>query len=327
MKSFIEKNCTEVCTVLNIIAILALGIAVWIVSLYHGRGDYETNIFSAYPPTVWLLLGVTIVGGFNSAFLAIRYKRQAFGWVAGLLLVVSTNALVIALPYLRDYAFISNGDPVAHFSKVLYIIENGALSDLNFYPSTHLLAAGFSLFSGLNPEVVVLSIPVVFYLVYIANTLFLGLSLGGGSAALGIMALMAAPLVFGTFTPEMKPTTLAVFMLPLFFAWLYRAYFGNPHWTDRLVFIIILLGLPFIHPWAVISAIIIFLLTIIASLYSIDETNGPRRLTLNPIVLLGVLWLVWFTQFKSFYTVIEVLFNRQVVADPQIAERTLFLKE
>ena len=321
LKAYIEKNSTEMCSILNIIAILALVIALWIVSMYPGRGDYEINIFSAYPIPVWLLLGVTIVCGFISAFLAIRYRKQTYGWVVGLLLVVTTNALIIALPYLRDYAFISHGDSMAHFRKALAIIEKGRVGRGNFYPLTHLMAAAFAMFSGLKLEVVTVSLPVVFYLVYIANTLFLGLSLGGVFAALGTMALMAAPLVFDTFITELKPTTLGVFMLPLFFAWLYRAYFGNPRWTDRLVFFSILISLAIIHPWAVIAALVMLFLTIIAALYSKAETNRPRNLPWLAILLLGGLWLAWFIRFKSFNTVINVLLDFQKATDSQVGER------
>ena len=153
----------------SLLGILTLAGALIAAGNTPGDGMYEVSIYQAYSPLFWVLIFLTIGLGAISAFYAIFLQADSYQWLSGFLLIAAANLLVLLLQYLRHYAFAGQWDDVNHFSSALNILEYGYPDAENFYPSAHVLAAGFSLLTGMNLQEVVLIFPALFYLIYLAN--------------------------------------------------------------------------------------------------------------------------------------------------------------
>jgi hypothetical protein len=285
----------------SIVGALALSAALLLASSRPGHGTYEVNVYEAYPSPFWILVSVALSLGFMSVFSEIFSMHSPYGWVYGFLLIVLVNSLILSLPCLRDYAFTNQWDDVVHFSLAMNIVEYGQPDSQNFYPTSHLLATAFSQITGLDLQVVISLFPMFFYLVHLANTAFVAWSMDTRSGVRALMMTLASPLVFHTYSTTFRPTHFSVCMFPLVVGWIYRTRFQRLRWLDSIPFVLLLIFLPFFHPWSVVSAIGISLAFGIA--FALEPTKRLRSdssLFLTPVVILGITWWTWFTAFRVF---------------------------
>ncbi|HEY5573210.1 MAG TPA: hypothetical protein VIK64_09395, partial [Anaerolineales bacterium] len=131
-------------------AAVALSGAAWVAAGHPGSGAYEVSLYRAYPAAFWVCIFSTILLGQLAAWLEIFYVRKSYGWLYPLCLVLFANLLVLSLPTLRHYAFVTQWDDVNHFAQSLTILDSRRPDPADFYPAAHLLVAAFSRLAGLD---------------------------------------------------------------------------------------------------------------------------------------------------------------------------------
>jgi len=296
-----SKNSILLLNIAKIIATVLLALALLIASNFPGDGSYQINIYQVYPPLFWILL-TTIIGiGLTMSLWHVFIKPDSYAWIVGIILIVLTNGLVLLLQTLRHYGFTTQWDDVNHFSSIIAILNYQQPDVNNFYPTSHLLAVNFSLITNINPDVTMLLFTVLFYLIYLSNIIFLSWTIHARSDMRGLMLVLAVPLVFGTYSTIFRPTHFTVYMIPLFIGWFYLTRFQESNPMHTVPFLLLLAIFPFLHPWAVVSGIVLIFMFSISTLkrsfgYFRDKTN----LFLNPLLLLGITWLTWFMTFNAF---------------------------
>jgi hypothetical protein len=280
---------------------LVLATAFYLASRTPGDGTYEVGIYQAYPRELWVAVILGILLGLAGTLGNLSPASGSGGWLSNLLLVIISGSFVLSLPFLRDYAFVSQWDPVNHFAHVADILEHGRPFSENFYPVVHCLAAFFSLITGVLPQETILVLPVLFHLFYVANTAFAIWTLDPDPRARRLTITLASPLLFANFGSVFRPTHLAVCTLPLFVGWLWRSRGRGIGASDAVPLLLLLVFLPFLHPLAVISAAAVILLFGAASSGS-QLRKLPRRTgsLLNPLFILLIIWLTWFMSFRLF---------------------------
>lgn len=299
----------------RLIGLLALAGALFVAGGTPGTGAYEVSIYRAYPVPFWVLTVVTIGTGITIGLGEVFVGRRPYGWVHGFGLVVAANTLILSLPYLRDYAFISLWDPTNHFSFALNIIEHGRPAATDFYPVAHLIAAAFSRFTGVDLQIVILVFPVIFYLVYLANTAFVAWTIDERPAARGLILVLASPLVFYFYAGMFYPTHFAVYMVSFVAGWIFRVQSGKGQPNDRIPLLLLLPFLPLLHPWAVVSGATLIAAFGIACIY--QRIHGFRlslhrydlKFFLLPLLVLSSVWAVWFTRFPVFGATLQRLIS------------------
>ena len=261
--------CTLVSNFATILAALALSGAAWVAAGHPGSGAYEISLYHAYPAAFWILIVSTILMGQLAVWLEIFSARKSYGWLYPLSLVLLAHLLILSLPLLRHYAFASQWDDVNHFAQTLTLLDTGRPDPADFYPAAHLLVAAFSRLAGLDLHAALLLFSPIFYLVYLANMAFVACLVDGRPGARGLVLSFSLPLGYATFSSVFRPVIFSVYLLPLLFGWLYKTRLLKASWVDSLPFLLILIFLPFLHPWAVLTAALLLLALSLARLLSL----------------------------------------------------------
>ncbi|MBN2550181.1 MAG: hypothetical protein JXB15_13545 [Anaerolineales bacterium] len=304
--------------------LILFSIALWLAGLTIGDGHYEPDLYAAYSPAFWISLAAVLVCGFGILFGEVMTKEPHYGWVRGALLIALTNLLIILIPFLRDYAATTQWDSIMHTSRVDAILTHNHIDAANFYPVAHLLAAAFSFFTGLRVNATVVLFPAIFYVYYLANLILMAWTLDDRPHVRGLIVGLGLPLVFGTWSTIFRPMQLAFYSLPLFIAWLVLSRFQKKSTAYTIPLLLILIALPFVHPWAVVSmtAILVILGIIAWITRSPDAKIRPRGIA-HLIILMDVPWLAWFGRFGVFNWVIQLLFQ-SILLIPEISLARFF---
>ena len=251
--------CARVSSFATVLAALSLSGAVWVAAGHPGSVAYEVSLYRAYPTAFWVCIFLTILLGQLAAWLQIFSAHKSYAWIYPLCLVLLANLLVLSLPALRHYAFVTQWDDVNHFAQSLTILDSRRVDPADFYPAAHLLVAAFSRLAGLELHTALLMFSPIFYLVYLANMAFVACWFDEGPAARGFILSFSLPLAYATFSSIFRPVIFSAYLLPLLFAWLYKTRLLKASWVDSLPFLLILIFLPFLHPWAVLAAALLLL--------------------------------------------------------------------
>lgn len=303
MKTYNQASIQDhkiVLKIIPIIGVLFFAITLFLALRSSGTGLYEVSIYDTYTPTFWLLIIGTILFGIVSSLGEIFYGLEDYGWIPGVSLIVAANLIVLSLPILNNYAFVTQWDDVNHFSISRNILDYGQPNPENFYPISHLLASAFTLITGLDLHDTILLFPVIFFVIFILNTAFAIWVLDQNPRVRGLVITMASILLFSNFSTVFRPVHFTVCLIPLFIGWLYTSR-KSRRVTDVLVALLMLIFVPFLHPLAVFSSAVLILAFGFA--FILKHPHNFKNIIgefFNPLSILLVLWLTWFTTFRVF---------------------------
>ena len=293
---------------LSIIGILLLIGAIVIVILTPPATGYEPSMYGALPVPFWIgLVGAMFVGAF--VILANAWQPAGNTWRYGLGLVLLSNVLLIALPYLRGYRMYGRSDAMSHLGFVQDIAVSGTI-DGNIYPPLHLLTLSVVESTNLDVMTVGMLLPVVFASVYFGGMFFLLLVWFDDEQ----IVLLSLPFVL---LPVLRhahvghrPFDVSIMLLPLLLyllVWSQRV----PNPGVRAVFVLALGGLLFYHPLTGFFVIYVLLIYVGSMRFPILYDRGVSPTHLASIG--AAIFLIWYSNFTGiilrFNTLFDTLFG------------------
>lgn len=264
---------------------------------------YEASIYQATPHLFWVFLLLALIGGISIVVHQVYtqgYQRHHL-WMVGLLLIILSNGLMLALPAIRGYALYGRGDPSSHLGWIQDIILTGHFDRDLFYPVLHTYTAAFSSISGIDPVWLHKYLPAYFGMLYIPFMYLFASSILSHKGQLILATLAAA--TFQVPVAYFTPDNLSTLFLPLALFTLVRSSIGAKSKAQySLLFVIMLLLFAPFHP---VSAGVLLLITLTLwiprrLLAFRSHFTGESSFRFNSTVT--ILMFVWITTWiSSFY--------------------------
>ena len=176
VKSEFIKSCewNRILKIITIIAFIFIILASIIIAKTPPASDYEISIYDAYPGYFWVFIITSIFMGqiilLKSAFSSDKNDKI---WVSGFLAILTTNVILLFMPFIRGYATYGRGDVLSHIGYIKDILRTASFGTNNFYPLDHIVTASLSYITSINVEPAVNIIPPIFSLFYIISIYFL----------------------------------------------------------------------------------------------------------------------------------------------------------
>lgn len=263
---------------------------------------YELSIYNQ-SQLIWLGLIICEVIGFIVLYKNISMNNKNFVLVfIGSFMIVLTKFIVLVLPYLRGYIFISHGDTLTHVGIIKDILIFNSIGD-NFYPITHLLYSIFSLSTGLSPETVIKYLTPILSIVYLLFILVLGKKIFPKGNIKNYI-FIAMGVIYSTYFYAMSPNGLSILFLPLIILCLL-----SKDIRYVVILTIFLAILPFFHPLTAlitISFIIgIFIIKCVNDKYlhvfKFNTIGNNRYFLLGLIGFESIIFVSWVLSVHRFY--------------------------
>lgn len=302
--------------ILIIIAFLSITLSLMIIDFSGSAKGYEISIYQAYPVYLWFLVILNLFCGISIVVYQSFQKKPSNIWVTALIALVWMNAIIIILPFFRDYFIMGRGDVLSHIGFAKEILGSGyfeasGIFGENLYPLLHIFMVEFYYFTGIGLNLQTQILPLIYYLFFILSLYLLGREITKSSAKT-ILILAFGSILFLQFeTSMLSPSIEGFYLLPFLIYLFYktRSSMGKVIEYD-LIFVLYLIFVPFFHPGELTLFLILILALIYVSarLYSLIQeraANNRLKLSLNRdsssiFLLLIVVWLIWFTSFSSF---------------------------
>jgi hypothetical protein len=209
------------------------------------------------------------------------------------------------------------------------IFSTGHFQDDNRYPIIHVLIAQIAHVCGLAPYIVVKILPVFFFILFVSCSYLLARIALLTQRQTLLASAGATTLFFGYYHVTIYPQALAVMVLPLVFYLYFRRDAKHPI-SFRLLFVILLLFLPFSHP-AVATVIIVCLagLEVAKAVWTLTGPTGASisrvlsRVAIEPTLISFIAFLTWISSFVFFgYSIRNILLwlRGEISSIPRVAE-------
>ena len=299
--------------VLVVVAGFFIFCSIYLIALSGSASGYEISIYAAYPYSFWICL----IAGFGIGILIVLYEaiftQKSKWWLAGLAIIISANCILFLLPAFRGYYFydrIDNLQAVAYYHD---IEATSHVSPSDFYPSFHILIVALSKLTSISVYNVALLFPAFMNNLYIRSVLSLAKALNFARREfLLTIALASAPFFLEQFA--VIPRVLALFLLS-FLLFLFLKFQSTKKTSFAILLFLFALNFVVLHPFNGGLLVILMLAAIGFSILLYSKFSAIRkRLADNPIALrllalfigvLSLLWFIWYSNFKIFYTLIN----------------------
>ncbi|WP_373838610.1 hypothetical protein [Methanospirillum sp.] len=261
-----------------------------------------------YSPLIWIIVSLIIIFAIAIIILS-EYWNIEKNWIFGLISILVIYYIIMILPVIRGYYIFANGssDIFAHLNWTQYVLNNGTINTV--YPGFHILLAHFQLLTIIPIEKIALLIYPFFSILYI---LFLGIlskTIQRGRIS-NIPLLFAIPLLYGSLHLEIRPFTIAVFFIPLYYYFIIKLLHGRNKFSFQLLIIILSFCIVFLHQMITVILIILLLFFLLTNfVISQYEFRIPwwRCQLLNIIGILVISFSIWYLLFSGFLSTIKKL--------------------
>lgn len=288
-----------------------LVLSLCIIIVTPSASGYEISIYSAYPWYFWFFICSSIsLGVISLIHRSFWPKDQSNWWKISVYTVVFANLIIILLPVFRGYYLPNGGDLIIHLGYVKDITLNGNFGNENFYPLSHILAAILNFITGLDLVSIIKFLPPVFYILYMVSLYLLAKVLGGKTEhGILIMAFGSVPL-FLSYNTSFLPMHFFVLLLPLIVMLLQKTAASSNKAEYIAILVLILIAMPFLHPYESIFLVAIFLIyaasiliyrSLTKRMHHDDRLDKhPLAMSLISALLVSVVFVLWFYQFDLF---------------------------
>ena len=311
---------------LAIIAFILIGLALWVIAATGPASGYEISIYAAYPPYFWFFIIGSIACGIYILVRQAFAKERSNWWLTGLLVILLANGVLLLLPFFRGYFAHGYFDPLNQIGLIRDIELTGHFGAAgtrgeNPYPALHILVLSISYMTHLEAELVVKLIPFFFFTFYTVSMYLLSKEVTQShKQSLLITAFSALPLYMSTHNENMAhtiPRIQTFFLMPFILYLLFKL--RKRRVAFVIPFILLLLVAPIWHPADGGPFLVGIFLTLGLS-YRLCNWLTKRRAeaeskigsglstgVINPVLILFVTWLIWFSAFRVFELTIEGL--------------------
>jgi len=298
--------------VLSTVAFFFIASALCVAAAMPPAAGYEISIYAAYPWYFWLFVCGSIACGIyvlvHHAFMG---EEKSKWWLAGLCAVIFANLIVILLPLFRGYLIANGqGDDTGHLANIRDILLTGHLGTENAYPISHILSSELSFICGLDATSVIRIIPAVFYLAYMMGLYLLARKVAQGFGQALLVMAFGSVLLFLFFEFGFFPTHNFLCLVPLVLFLLLTKMTSTHRLEYAVVFVVLLILLPFTHPYGSIllaGTLLVFgvaTMTYRALARRAQAPTGAPFYALSgvlvPALIILVTFFTWFWHFSLF---------------------------
>ena len=294
--------------IIAIIAFIFITLTLLIITRTPPASGYEISIYDVYPWYFWVFIITSIFMGqiilVRSALAPDKNNRL---WIFGFLAILTTNIILLFMPFIRGYATYGRGDVLTHIGYIKDILRTASIGTNNFYPIDHILTASLSYITGIKVEHAVNIIPPVFSIFCIILIYFLAKQILERKEEVLFVLAFTSILLFShrhlIFSPSVQSFFLLPFVLYLYFK---SRDSRNPLEFDILLIIFLFL-ITFFHPMTTLFLILVFLiLEFCLFIYrSINKKQGfelpelQKRESYNVILISFITFFAWYFSFSA----------------------------
>jgi len=305
---------------LSLLAFNCLWLSLVVEILTAEPSGYEISIYNAFPWYFWLLILTAFAAGVVILVGQAFSSRTSAYWTLGYLAILISNGLILLLPFLRGYATSRAADVLSHIGYTVDIITSGHLSlagapGENPYPAVHFILAGVYYVTGIGIETLVIIIPVAFTMYYMISIHVLSRAISRSFGSSLLITAFGSVLLFRDQNMLLFPSMQAFQMLPITLFTYYRSKeLETASIGYSACLLLLLIATPLINPGegTLFLALIIVIATLADRTYlrkwpaSLSQgRQNAKAITspLNPTLILGVSWFLWFSSFAAFGTI------------------------
>ena len=300
---------------LALLALVCLDVALWVIATTPPVSGFEISLYDAYPWYFWLLIWTSIACGISILIHhAFSTDQRSRWWVAGLMIVISTNVVVLLLPAFRGYFISDLADEVSHLGMIKQVLLEGRATN-NVYPISHILAGEVCDVTGLDARMVMKIIPVFFYLLYMIGLYLLARSVVEKLGTRLLVMALGSVLLFLYFEYMFMPTQFLLCLVPLTLMLLAKKRTTKDRLAYTVLLIVMLILMPFTHPFGSLCVVATLLVAVIATLTSRflsrkhkrENEHGafPAGAVVLPASILFVTFSLWFYHSSLFGTAVS----------------------
>jgi len=264
---------------------------------------YESSIYSGTPVSFWVGILIALTAAVSASFRLNRTHR-----VAGLALAGMSIITIVALPIIRGYYWLGEGDSLTHVGFALDI-QNGLLPLQGFqYPAVHTIGiltsdvTGISLFQSL---LLVIPIFVLLFFLFVplaVRELVPNLSTNIVGVFSGLFLLQVN---FLGVHMQVHPTSQALMIVPLVL-FLFTASYLRSDRRLFLPFVTAVTALVLMHPQQAANLLILLSSMAVIALIHSQRGTGDSRIgyldLLVPTLATGALFWLWVGNLARFET-------------------------
>jgi hypothetical protein len=305
VSSRLSTHRLKLVALLGVTALLGVVLTALVVPPADG---YEISLYAAYPVFFWVLVLVAFVCGGVVIFGSAAMEADD-SWMAGALLMLLTNAVLLLMPYIRGYPILGRDDPMSHLGFVLDLTATGGIGG-NIYPSLHLIVRTLSYATGLEPIGVMNAVPPVFSLVFFLSLALLLFELFGSRrrVLLGLPFALFPVLEYAQVNP--RPYDMAVLLVPFVFYLLVKAH-REPSPGTRTAFVVAIVATSTFHP--LIPLFLVPVLTVLVVANRTERFGSDRPTPVSVVLLPLVVAVAWYQNFLGiifrFRRIYNILFG------------------
>lgn len=312
--------------VIPIICFICVFLETYIIYTQGVALQYEKMIYDVFPFILWILFILVFFLMFLNIFLSITKKTDYKSTI--LTIIASVNSLMVfsLIPLIRNYYFYNPWDSITHLGYVKDIVTYGTFGN-NYYPVIHIISYVLSVFSGIEPRIIMLCIPQMFVLFFIIS-LFVLVKVNGAKKELALLATALAILpIFGGENIYFVPSAAAFFLIPLVLYLFLKTRTEESNVVPySILMVIYLLLLPFFH--LEVSLVILVMLIIIFLVLKLlkrnnyaekikstsNYTSNNLKLLINrnnilPLLIMFIAFFTWFSSSIIFGSTVTKIYD------------------
>jgi hypothetical protein len=289
-----------------ILSFIFITLALILIKQNSPAKGYELSLYASLPSATWIFLIGSIIIGMGIIVDEAFYEREGNFWYFGYLALILSNLIILSLHLFRGYYFVTISDPFNHMSYVSSIVSNGSIG-INYYPITHILGAFLVEVCSIDSRTTVKILPILFSMISMVFIYLLASVVAIKRSHSMLAAAAGSTLTYSYYHISIYPQALSLFIFPLLFYLYFKAVRKNsvPY---KILFVILLILFPFIHPYT--EIVLIFCLAggeiarILWKMKMEQVILGKvfNEISSNPSVISIAIFFTWFSSFSVFST-------------------------
>jgi len=290
--------------IISIISFLLIFLALIFIKNNPATG-YEISIYASTPPLIWIFLIGSTLGGISIIVHQAFTEEKNNFWLIGFFILMLSIFNILTLHTHKGYFQYSAFDHMVHLQLMENIVETGHFEKGylgNFYPVVHILGAQISEICNTSPNIVAKYFSPFLSIVFLS--LFLYVLAKSSVLERGEILLACAAscvLFFNNLHIQIYPHTFSVLLfVPIIY--LYFKTLQKPSWEFSLLFILMLILLPYTHPSGAITMIFLLMAMELGRFgyHKKYKSKGKSTIAMNPILISSITCFMWFSSFYLF---------------------------